>query len=123
MNWHFLNIFSNADPGCVNNNFLGLPPWYKYLEAHVSNQCAPQVSGINDFWLIGLAVIEILTRVAVYAAIIFVVYGGIKYSASRGNTDKVNSAKNTLTDALTGLIIAIVAAAVVSFIAGRFGQS
>lgn len=117
----FLNIFSNADAGCVHN-FLGIPPWYKYLEAHVSNQCAPQLNGINDIWLIGLAVIEILTRVAVLAAIIFVVYGGIKYSASRGNTDKVTSAKNTLVDALTGLVIAIVATAAVSFVAGRFTQ-
>lgn len=117
----FLNIFSAADKACVND-FLGLPPWYKYLEVHTTNQCAPQINGINDLWLIGIAVIEILTRVAVFAAIAFVVYGGIKYSASRGNTDKVTSAKNTLIDALTGLIIAIVATAVVSFVAGRFSQ-
>lgn len=121
MNLLFLSIFSNADKACVND-FLGIPPWYKYLEVHQSNQCAPQINGINDLWLIGLAAIEILTRVAVYAAIAFVVYGGIKYSASRGNTDKVTSAKNTLLDALTGLIIAIVATAVVSYVAGRFGQ-
>lgn len=117
----FLNIFSMADQACINN-FLGIPPWYKYLEVHTSNQCAPQLNGINDIWLIGLAGIEILTRAAVYVALVFVVYGGIKYSASRGNTDKVNSAKNTLVDALTGLMIAIVATAVVSFVAGRFSQ-
>ena len=122
MNLLFLSIFSNADPGCVNT-FLGIPPWYKYLEAHTSNQCAPQISGINDIWLIGMAVIEILTRVAALVAIIFIVYAGIKYSASRGNTDKVTSAKNTLIDALTGLIISIVATAVVSYVAGRFGQA
>lgn len=120
MNFVFLHILG-ADVACMKS-FLGIPPWFKYLEAHTANQCSPEISGINDLWLIGLALIEILTRVAVLVAIAFVVYGGLKYSASRGNADKVNNAKSTLIDALTGLIIAIVATAVVSFAGGRFSQ-
>ncbi|MBI5357896.1 hypothetical protein HZB74_03560 [Candidatus Saccharibacteria bacterium] len=105
--------------------FLGIPPWYKYLPTSddAVNQCVPVLKGLNDIWLIGLAFIEILARVAIYVAIGFTIYAGIKYSASRGNTDKVNSAKYTLLDALTGLVIAIVAAAVVSFVAERISQA
>ncbi len=110
----FLDLFAAVNP-CLKG-FLGMPPWYEYLDVQVANQCAPQLHSISDIWLIGLALIEILTRVAVYAAIGFVVYAGIKYSASRGNADKVNNAKSTLIDALTGLIIAIVATAAVSFV-------
>lgn len=120
MNSVLFSLFA-ADPACVKS-FLGVPPWYKYLEAHKNNNCAPEIHQINDFWLIGLAGIEILTRIAVFVAIGFIIYGGIKYSMSRGNTDRVNSAKSTLIDALTGLVIAVIATASVSFIAGRFAQ-
>ena len=106
-------------------SFFGIPAWYKYLPTNDNaiNQCVPVLKGLNDLWLIGLAFVEILTRVAVFVAIGFIIYAGIKYSASRGNTDKVNSAKYTLLDALTGLVIAIVATAVVSFLAERISQA
>lgn len=105
--------------------FLGIPSWHYYLPSNdnTANQCVPVLKGLNDLWLIGLAFIEILSRIAVFVAIGFIVYAGIKYSASRGNADKVNSAKYTLLDAVTGLVIAVVAAAVVSFIAGRISQA
>lgn len=115
---------AQVDPRC-DTSFFGIPTWYKYLKTRggPTNQCIPEVSGLNDLWLIGLAFIEILARIAVLVAIGFIVYAGIKYSASRGNADKVNSAKYTLLDAVTGLVIAIVAAAVVSFLAGRISQA
>ena len=82
--------------------------------------CAPRLSGLNDVWLILLAVIEILLRIAIYAAILFVIYGGIKYINARGNSDKLASSKNTVQDALIGIVIAVAATAVVTFVAGRF---
>lgn len=126
MSLFFLKIFSSIDQICQQgidkHSFFGIPPWYKYLDAYQDNQCTPELSKLSDIWLIGLALIEILTRIAILAAVVFVIYGGIKYSASRGNADKVTSAKNTLLDALTGLVIAIVATAIISYVAGRFSQ-
>lgn len=110
-----------ANKDCYQE-LLFIPPWFKYLKTEPSNQCAPELRGINDIWLIGLAVVEILTRLAVLIAIFFIVYAGIKYANSRGNSEKVNSAKFTLQDAFTGLIISIAATAAVSFIAGRLTQ-
>jgi hypothetical protein len=115
---------------CPQGDLFGLPPWYEYLQTpKVDGKfiCTPYISGINDFWLIGLAVIEIMLRIAVFVAIGFVVYGGAKYITARGyngqgGPDKLNSAKLTVYDALTGLMFAVVAAAVVSFIGGRFSQ-
>ena len=121
MSFLALAVFNFFAAGC-NNSFFGIPAWYKYLKTTESNQCAPQIEHINQLWLIGIAVLEGLTRVAVLAAIAFVLYGGIKYSASRGNADKVENAKNTIIDALTGLVIAIVATAVVAFIGRQFSQ-
>ena len=113
-----LVLFAQVSPSC-DNSFFGIPTWFKYLKVRKANACAPELRGINDIWLIGLALIEILTRLAVLVAIGFIVYAGIKYSNSRGNAEKVNSAKFTLQDAFTGLLLAIVASAAVSFIAGR----
>lgn len=66
-----------------------------------------------------MAVIEILLRVATFIAVIYVLLGGIKFITSRGNSDKVNTARKTVEDGLIGMVITIVATAVVSYIAGR----
>ena len=99
-------------------DFFGFPTWYKYLEG--GDKCSPRLEHINDIWLIGLAVLEILLRVAIIAAIIYVLIGGFKFITSRANPDKTAAAKNTVVDALVGLVIAVAATAVVSFVATRF---
>ncbi len=115
-----LHFFAASNP-CIKT-FFGIPPWYKYLKVEESNQCAPQIHNMNQLWLIGVAMQEKLARVASLAAVAFVLYGGIKYSASRGNADKVENAKSTLIDAITGLVIAITATAIIAFIGRQFSQ-
>lgn len=124
MNILFGKIFEIFAQSSCQESFFGLPHWYKYLETKPGeSQCVPKLDALNDFWLIGLAVLEILIRVALYIGIAFVIYAGIKYSESRGNVDKAEKAKYTLIDALTGVLIAMVAVALISFTAGRFGQN
>ncbi len=125
-----MNIFSSVPDfivekmlyfgaSCSGGSFLGLPTWYKYLEGEGSKEnCSPKLTGLDDIWLIVLAIIEILLRIAIIVAIVYVVLGGIKMITSRANPDKIQQARNTVQDALIGLVIAIVATAVVSFIAG-----
>lgn len=111
-------IFAKA---CDGGSFFGLPKWYKYLDGQGSGvNCSPVLGGINDLWLVLLAIIEILLRVAILVAIGFMLYGGIKFITSRGNPDKINTARNTVQDSLVGIVIAVAATAIVSFIAGRF---
>ncbi len=100
-----------------SNGFFGFPTWYKYLEGQREvGGCAPSLDHISDLWLILLAVIEMLLRVAVLAAIAYLIFGGFKYISSRGNSDKITQAKTAVIDALIGLFIAIAAVAVVNFI-------
>ena len=70
----------------------------------------------NDFWLIGLGIVDILLRVAGLVAVAFVVYGGFMYMTSQGEPDKTSKAKNTLLNSLIGLTIAIMATVIVSFV-------
>src|SRR5690349_12497247 len=87
-----------CNPG--GGNFLGLPKWYKYLDGvrEAGGNCAPKLSGINDIWLIGLAVVDILLRVVVLVAIAFILIGGFHYITSRANPDKTRNARNTVID-------------------------
>ena len=50
------------------------------------------------------------------------VWGGIKYTTSAGDTNKVASAKNTIIYAIIGLIVSIMAYAIVNFVIEKVGE-
>ena len=61
-------------------------------------------------------VLEIMLFVAGSLAVVFLVVGGIKYVLSRGNEEQAESAKKTMTAAIWGLVIIIMAYAIVYII-------
>jgi hypothetical protein len=127
-----LHFFAQAGDSCnfSGSSFFGFPRWYEYLPgvqalvdpANPSSgtNCVPQLTNFNNIWLIVAAIIGILLRVAALAAVAFVIYGGISYITSQGDPEPTARAKGTLVNALVGLAIAVMAAAIVTFIAGRF---
>ncbi len=124
----FTNLLSRFAATCQpKGSFFGLPTWYKYLggqtvtdDATQTTMCSPIFTGINDVWLIVLAIIDLLLRLAILAAVAFVVAGGIKFMVSQGQPDKIKSALTTLVNALIGLAIAVAAATLVSYVGGKF---
>ncbi|GAC1369610.1 MAG: hypothetical protein NVSMB39_1610 [Candidatus Saccharimonadales bacterium] len=50
-------------------------------------------------------------------AIIFIIYAGIQFALSNGNAKTVQAAKATLTYAVIGLVLALSAYAIVSYVA------
>ncbi len=113
------NFLRFAAP-CSGGSFFGFPTWYKYLEGRDDpTGCSPVLTGLGDVWLILLAIIEILLRLAAIATIIFIIYSGIRYITARGNSEKITSARISIQDALIGLVITIVAIAVVSYFGTR----
>ena len=61
-------------------------------------------------------VTNVMLFIAGAIAVIMIVVGGIKYVTSNGNSERINSAKNTIMYAVVGLVIAIAAYAVVDFV-------
>jgi hypothetical protein len=53
-------------------------------------------------------------------SVIMVVIGGLRYVVSGGNSGNITTAKNTILYAIVGLIIAIMAYAVINFVIGSF---
>lgn len=50
--------------------------------------------------------------------VIMLVLGGFKYVTSNGNADQIKSAKNTVLYAVIGIVVAILAFAIVRFVVG-----
>jgi multisubunit Na+/H+ antiporter MnhB subunit len=53
-------------------------------------------------------------------SVIMIIYGGITYVTSAGDSTRVQNAKNTILYAVVGLIVAILAFAVVNFVITSF---
>lgn len=119
--------------GC-GNSFLGLPAWYKYLDvgpqiddagATVPNGDPCAINGPRQdgkfHWekaagFIAVAIFEALLRIAALVAVVYVVYGGFRYITSQGEPEGAKSARDTILNALIGVVIAVAAASIVSFI-------
>lgn len=56
-------------------------------------------------------------------AVIMIIWGGIRYATSAGNSSSVTAAKNTILYAIVGLIIAFLAFAAVNWVLGALSGS
>jgi hypothetical protein len=113
--------FADAPANCTTT-FFGLPTWYKYLPAGDFTGC--EVSNFNfpgDFTYIAISAVDIALTIAGMVAVGYVIYGGIQYVISQGEPDKTRGAKNTITNALVGLVIAGIAISLVSFLGSQLG--
>jgi len=116
-------IGTNAGPPCAKT-FLGLKPWFAYLDP--AKTFEPGTCNIVNFDLFGsdlprvlLVVADDLIRIAGLVAVAYVIMGGIQFVTSSGDPERTKKARETVINALIGVVIAIVAASVVSFIGGK----
>jgi hypothetical protein len=65
-------------------------------------------------------VTNLLLGIAGAVAVIFIVIGAIQYSTSAGNEQSTAKAKSTITSAVIGLIISILALGIVNFVLATF---
>ncbi len=61
-------------------------------------------------------VVNILSWVVGIIAVIMIIIGGIKYVTSSGDSNNINSAKNTILIAVVGLVVVALAQVVVRFV-------
>lgn len=130
-----LSLASSGGPSgtCSVNgsSFFGFPTWYKYLpggqdtnnsgnstgSSKTTTICSPQFQGLNDIWLVVAAVVDMLLYIVGFGSVIMIIYGGISYTTSMGNPESTAKAKNTIIYSVVGLVIAISASFLVTFIA------
>jgi len=66
-------------------------------------------------------IVGILLFVLGAIAVIMIIIGGIRYTTSNGEAAQLTSAKNTILYAVVGLVVAILAYAIVNFVLSAFG--
>jgi hypothetical protein len=135
--------YAAVDPACDKSSaFLGMPVWYKYLDVGPktsttkdgktsTDPCAiigPVVTTPGESFgtldvqkaipRVGLAVVEILLRIAGMVAVAFVIYGGFKYVTSQGEPEAFKAAQKTIINALIGVAIAVMAVTIVNVVGG-----
>lgn len=76
--------------------------------------------GINEGWNADPQ--SVVTRIINYAlffigaiALVFVIYGGVLYITSGGDSEKTTKARNTLMYAVLGVIVVVISYAIVSW--------
>lgn len=77
-------------------------------------------SSSDDFSKIMQNIINMMLYVLGIIAVIAIIIGGIRYATANGDASHVKQAKDTIMYAVVGLIVAIMAGAIVNFVVGRF---
>lgn len=117
---------------CNKPTFFGLEPWYEYLtvkpvqdqngeNTYCEVQSFTPLGKNSSVLLIALAIVDDLLRIAGIIAVVFIIVGGFKFITSQGSPDGTTQGRTTIINALIGLVIALVAISLVSFIGHKFG--
>lgn len=106
--------------------FFFLPPWWQYLpegsvELDALGQCVPTFIFPDHLLPIGLAVLDMLLRVAGFLAVISIIVSGLMYILASGNPEKAASARGRIYNSFIGLAIALTATAIVTFLGRSLG--
>lgn len=105
--------FAACDPG----SFFGFPTWYACLPKDSSGH--PKLTKLEDVWLVAFPLLETGIKAAAYIAVGFMLWGSIRFIKSQGNPGEITAARDTIRDALIGLVICISSVAIVQFAASR----
>lgn len=120
------NAYAAACTG--NETFFGLPAWYRGLVESGDGGC--KIKDINPngglkpeqfVWTVVANLIDAAFRIVGVGAIGFIIYAGFQYMLATGDPGKIASAKKSLINAIIGLVIAVLASAIVNLILGIFG--
>lgn len=121
----FFTGVTNPQPAlaaqCSGGSLMGFPSWYTYLECETINgKQTPMMEAdrlLPNLLLIGMAIVELLLRISGILAIAYVTWGGIKYITSQGSPEGTKAARETITQALIGLVIILLATSLVATVA------
>lgn len=69
--------------------------------------------GANSIWN---KILNAITYVAGAVAVLMIIIGGLRYTVSNGDQAGINAAKNTILYAVVGLILSVMANAIINFV-------
>ena len=90
----------------TTNDYKGCPEWQN------DQGISTQESLMGNLTLI----INVVVGVVGFVAVAMIVMGGISFATSQGDTSKVAKARNTVLYGVVGLVVALLAFAIVNFV-------
>lgn len=100
---------------------LGIPPWYNNLTedtgtagCSVKSPDSANPDSLRNFVLVvALNILQAALVIVGYITVIFIIKGAFLYVIARGESGNIASGKQTITNAIIGLVIALLAAGIV----------
>lgn len=92
-------------------------------EACVASPNSPICQDSADVNDIIMIVVNVLLFVIGLISVIMIIIGGIMYSTSAGDSGAITKAKNTILYAVIGLVVALLAFAIVNWVVGQFAPA
>ena len=74
--------------------------------------------GSKNFEAVLPIVLQLVWWSAVMLAVVFIAYGGFKYTTSNGDSSKINEAKSSILNGVIGLVVVLSIAVIFRFILG-----
>ena len=103
-----------------NSGFLGFPAWYRGLTNASCDVVSPgdssSISLSGFIWTVVLNIVEMAMVAVAYVTVFFILYGGFQFLTSQGAPDGMAKARTTITNAVIGLIISLVAVGLINYI-------
>lgn len=113
---------SAAVAKCKDQSVLAFPAWFQGLKCDTTNgQVTVQIQDVNDIWVIVMNIAQWLIIAGGYVSVYFIIWGGFKYITSAGDPQKVEGAKNAITNAVIGLVIVLASVAIVRTVQASIG--
>lgn len=111
---------SQVFAACSDAPILGITPWYRGLQEEKDGAClikSPTDGNLGIFiTTIVLNILQAGFAIAAYVATFFIIKGGFGYMTSAGSSDGMANAKKTITNAVIGLVIVLLSAAIINTI-------
>lgn len=125
------NSNNDTSRSCNEYGPLGIPKWFRGLVDANCEVIQPQdrvgdngeivEDGLQRFAsILLLNIADMLLRVIGLLAVGFIMMGGFKYMLARGDSNKIVAAKKTITNAIVGLVIAMISMTIVNFVFNFF---
>lgn len=108
---------------CSNDkDVLLFPTWFHGLSCQTVNGTeSVQIDSVSKVWVIVMNIVQWLIIAGGYVSLYFILWSGFKYIIAAGDPQKITQAKDTITNAVIGLIIVLASVAIVRTIQAGVG--
>ena len=118
-------VAPHVGAAAASDNGLGLRKGVGSAKGNDQVSClfGSEKEGCTDGTGIFQTIVNVILFIVGAVAVIMIVIGGVRYTVSNGDSNAVTGAKNTIMYAIVGLVVAIIAYALVNFVVVNIGAN